>query len=198
MMRILRRTLLTGWSLGLLSGAAVVGNAVFLQTGKHPAPLFATRGGSATTDEAVDRTLVTEIQRELSARGLYRGPLDGILGPETRRAIQTFEAEREMPMRGAATEAFLATLATSSHAVLAKTAQEPDVQEAEAEPDPRLAEVQAALSRAAYGPVNADGVFGPRTRDAIMRFQLDEGLPVTGKVDDALVDRLKTVGALGA
>jgi peptidoglycan hydrolase-like protein with peptidoglycan-binding domain len=58
--------------------------------------------------------------------------------------------------------------------------------------------VQAALSRAAYGPLNVDGRPGPQTRDAIMRFQLDEGLPVTGKLDDALVKKLKAVGALGA
>lgn len=199
-----RRILLSGWSLALLVGAAVFGNAVFLQQARHPAPLFATRADSAAAEARIDQALVTEIQRQLQARGLYRGEIDGIAGAETRLAIRTFERERGLPDRGEATDGFLATLVTSPDVSLEKSAPraaseqtEPHA-EAHAEPDPRLAEVQAALSRAAYGPVNADGLFGPQTRDAIMRFQLDEGLPVTGKIDETLVDRLKAIGALGA
>ena len=191
-----RRILLTGWSLGLLCGAAIVGNAIFMQAGRHPAPLFATREPSAIDQGSSDPALVTDIQRALAARNLYRGAVDGIAGPETRLAIRTFERNWGLPTRGEPTEALLATLATSPDVAVAKSGPaDPDPVEA---PDPRLAEVQAALSRAAYGPLNVDGLPGPQTRDAIMRFQLDEGLPVTGKIDDTLVKKLKAVGALGA
>ena len=191
-----RRMLMTGWSFGLICGAAIVGNAIFMQAGKHPAPLFATREPSATDQNTRDPALVTDIQRALAARKLYRGAVDGIAGPETRLAIRTFERNWGLPTRGEPTEALLATLATSPDVVIAKSAPaEPDPVEA---PDQRLAEVQAALSRAAYGPLNVDGLPGPQTRDAIMRFQLDEGLPVTGRIDDTLVKKLKAVGALGA
>jgi peptidoglycan hydrolase-like protein with peptidoglycan-binding domain len=188
--------LLTGWSFGLLCGLAIVGNAIFMQAGKHPAPLFSTREPSGTDQNAGDPFLVTEIQQALAARNLYRGAVDGIAGPETRLAIRTFERNWGLPARGEPTEALLATLTTSPDVAIARSAPaDPDPVEA---PDPRLAEVQAALSRAAYGPLNVDGLPGPQTRDAIMRFQLDEGLPVTGKIDDTLVKKLKAVGALGA
>ncbi len=191
-----RRVLFTGWSLGLICGAAIVGNAVFMQAGKHPAPLFATREPSFADQSMPDPALVSDIQQALAARKIYRGAVDGIAGPETRLAIRTFERNWGLPTRGEPSAALLATLATSPDVVVAKTARaEPDPVEAS---DPRLAEVQAALSRAAYGPLNVDGRPGPQTRDAIMRFQLDEGLPVTGKLDDALVKKLRAVGALGA
>jgi peptidoglycan hydrolase-like protein with peptidoglycan-binding domain len=191
-----RRVLLTGWSFGLLCGAAIVGNAIFMQAGKHPAPLFATREPSFAGQLMPDPALVSEIQQALAARKIYRGAVDGIAGPETRLAIRIFERNWGLPTRGEPSAALLATLATSPDVAVAKTARaEPDPVEA---PDPRLAEVQGALSRAAYGPLNVDGLPGPQTRDAIMRFQLDEGLPVTGKLDDALVKKLKAVGALGA
>ena len=69
---------------------------------------------------------------------------------------------------------------------------------AEAAPasDPLLATIQKALARAAYGPVEADGFMGPQTHDAIMRFQRDHNLPVTGEVSDALVVELRAAGAL--
>jgi peptidoglycan hydrolase-like protein with peptidoglycan-binding domain len=63
-------------------------------------------------------------------------------------------------------------------------------------PDARVAAVQRALSIAAYGPLRADGVFGPQTRDAIARFQKDRGLPPTGEISDSLIVELRAAGAL--
>lgn len=62
--------------------------------------------------------------------------------------------------------------------------------------DPLVAVVQTALARSAYGPLTADGVMGPATRDAIVRFQHDHDLPVTGEVSEALVLELRAYGAL--
>jgi hypothetical protein len=51
-------------------------------------------------------------------------------------------------------------------------------------------EVQSVLSREGYyrGPI--DGAIGPGSRAAIARFQADHGLPVTGRVDSALLAAL--------
>ena len=65
-----------------------------------------------------------------------------------------------------------------------------------AAPDPLISAVQRALALAAYGPVGVDGFLGPQTRDAVMRFQRDHNLPVTGEVSDALVIELRAAGAL--
>jgi localization factor PodJL len=49
---------------------------------------------------------------------------------------------------------------------------------------------QALLAQLGYDPGPADGKIGERTRLAIERFQAERGLPVTGAVDEALVQAL--------
>lgn len=66
---------------------------------------------------------------------------------------------------------------------------------------PLVMAAQAALIAAGYsvGVEGADGKLGPHTIAAIKKYQADHGLPVTGKVDDALMASLGgTAGATGA
>ena len=49
---------------------------------------------------------------------------------------------------------------------------------------PILARAQARLARLGYYPGPIDGDFGPITSRAIRSFQLDYGLPVTGRLDN--------------
>src|SRR5438552_14285784 len=44
--------------------------------------------------------LVVEVQRRLARAGYYHGAIDGILGPETRRAIAAYVHEHQMPAYG--------------------------------------------------------------------------------------------------
>jgi peptidoglycan hydrolase-like protein with peptidoglycan-binding domain len=37
---------------------------------------------------------VTELQRRLAREGYYDGPIDGVMGPATRRAVRAFERDR--------------------------------------------------------------------------------------------------------
>jgi hypothetical protein len=62
--------------------------------------------------------------------------------------------------------------------------------------DPIVLAIQQALADAAYGPVAIDGIAGRETTDAIRRFQLDQGMEVTGRIDDRLISRLISVGAM--
>lgn len=52
------------------------------------------------------------------------------------------------------------------------------------------ASVQAALARRGYNPGPVDGELGPMSRRAIMRFQADHGLAVTGTVNSNLLRSL--------
>ena len=52
-------------------------------------------------------------------------------------------------------------------------------------------EVQMLLVKLGYEIGNADGVAGSRTRAAISKFQLRDGMQVSGEVSDELVARLK-------
>lgn len=58
--------------------------------------------------------------------------------------------------------------------------------------------VQTELLRRGYGlgPHGVDGWYGPDTRAAVIRFQRAEGLPVTGVVDDAVLEALGIAAAV--
>ena len=86
----------------------IVINALFLQKGPHPAPIFAARpllqqettlpprlSGTpshlASDLSAQARVqLIANIQRELSRKGFYDGPADGIWGSKTDAAARDF------------------------------------------------------------------------------------------------------------
>jgi len=57
--------------------------------------------------------------------------------------------------------------------------------------DPRVAQAQGLLRELGYQPGPADGLMGPRTRDAIRDFQSKAGLQVSGLVDRKLLDTLE-------
>jgi hypothetical protein len=42
--------------------------------------------------------LVVEVQRRLARAGYYHGAIDGILGPETLRAIRAYERDHNVPV----------------------------------------------------------------------------------------------------
>lgn len=50
-----------------------------------------------------------------------------------------------------------------------------------------VAAAQAALKRLGYDPGPADGLVGPRTREAVKAFQRDRGLPETGELSHQLI-----------
>ena len=54
---------------------------------------------------------------------------------------------------------------------------------------------QGFLSVLGYAPGPIDGEMGGRTRDAIMAFEADQGLPRTGRVDAVLIERLERAAA---
>ncbi|MEO1066048.1 MAG: peptidoglycan-binding domain-containing protein [Pseudomonadota bacterium] len=98
---------------GLLSAVSV--NALYLQTGKHPAPLFASQTTAKAEPEVspavtaaiprpktreiilerkADATvdpLVKAIQEELANRGYYNADLDGVMGARTRVAVGLYQ-----------------------------------------------------------------------------------------------------------
>jgi peptidoglycan hydrolase-like protein with peptidoglycan-binding domain len=99
-------------TLAVGAGAAVMINALYLQPGPHPAPMFTikprlasaasvtgavrvarSRPGEPGRGESGGRTqadLIAAIQRELERRGFYDGPIDGFHGPRTDAAIRDF------------------------------------------------------------------------------------------------------------
>ena len=163
--------------------------------------------------QTVERPLIVAIQRELATKGLYVGDIDGLMGPKTRAAIRDFEASLDLDPTGRPSENLLdalqgGTLETRSTRVppvpparvddplaglIASSSTRPT---SGLEPDPRVRIVQIALTRAGYGPLDADGLLGQRTQAAVRAFERANGLEETGRIDDRLKAQLLLVGVL--
>jgi hypothetical protein len=61
---------------------------------------------------APDRVIV-DVQEQLQRDGYYAGPIDGVLGPMTRRAIAAFQADHGLAITSAIDEPTLASLGLS-------------------------------------------------------------------------------------
>lgn len=59
-----------------------------------------------------------------------------------------------------------------------------------AEYDPEIYHAQKTLKEIGYNPGILDGLWGETTRKAVKEFQLDKGLPVTGKLDEKTRNKL--------
>jgi peptidoglycan hydrolase-like protein with peptidoglycan-binding domain len=190
-------------------------NALFLQSGPHPAPIFANKpapagaGGPLTAvDTALPRRrpaeapvpsarprgeVLADIQRELSRRGFYDGATDGVYGPKTDAAIRDFEHAAGLRPSAEPNEALLQSIVRSpvkSKPVAAAAPRKSDPIANLLAADPRVMAVQRALSSYGYGQIKATGVYDPETRLAIEGFERERRLPITGKVSDRLTREL--------
>jgi peptidoglycan hydrolase-like protein with peptidoglycan-binding domain len=142
---------------GLLMAATagtIMANALALQPGPHPAPLFLgtrpvapadmpafaaaeTASDADSLDALVERTtgrsqraidhgLVADVQRALKARGYYAGEVDGLTGPMTSAAIVEFERDQGLEPTGEPTGDVLSTLMAAGDAAAAPVAPTPD------------------------------------------------------------------------
>ncbi len=203
-----------------LTACLIVANAVGLQPGRHPAPLFATRdrpnnlllpepdGRTGGLQIQEISTLVLDVQISLRKIGLYEGPLDGINGPATERAIRTYQRSAGQPETGEADEALLALIMLHGDQPQASQVPMPRAKpgfsgtvaegpgaatDSGIDADPQLMKVQKALSDLGYGPLTADGLLGANTTAAIKRFELDRGLPPTGEPGRKVIERLEMI-----
>lgn len=206
--------------------ALVAVNATYMQPGKHPAPLFQTRapGGqlaalmhrevrtvSAGADLrypplVADRALISEVQSMLAVKGFYHGLVDGVDGPETRAAIADYERGINVSPTGEPSVKLLARMRMDQLVreelvplPARAPANNPNPETPAATPGIRATQilsVQQAMNSFGYGPVTADGVFGDETSAAIQRFEMNQGISVTGRISDDLIVRLMTIGAL--
>ena len=129
------KELMVTLSVAALVGTAMV-NAVFLQTSKHPAPLFVKQDKPEITQkstaavpkpravvlaqeeaasiatpkqgrESVADPIVKEVQRHLVARGYYNSTVDGVMGARTKAAIGVYQRAFDIPVTNEASRALL-------------------------------------------------------------------------------------------
>jgi peptidoglycan hydrolase-like protein with peptidoglycan-binding domain len=191
-------------------------NALFLQKGPHPAPIFAAHPmlareeaaippriqgvhpNAAVETSALARTqMIASIQRELTRKSFYDGPADGIWGAKTDIAVRDFAQAAGIKVNPEASDTLLRAI-TASHA-RAPTANAANAAAAPAPADPiaqliapskRVTAVQRALADFGYGQIKATGQFDPQTKAAIEKFEREKKLPIDGQISDRLVREL--------
>jgi peptidoglycan hydrolase-like protein with peptidoglycan-binding domain len=202
---------------------SILVNALFLQSGPHPAPIFSVRPRPVANDPTgsivhvmprprpIDQTaplarpradVVGDIQRELTRRGYYDGPVDGVFGPRTDAAIRDFD---QAVGRKSSAEPNDDTLrAILGVPVAGKPAPAPTPQQvfrarqSDAIADVitsmrRVSAIQRALSEFGYGQVRATGTYDADTKAAIERFERERKLPITGQISGHLARELTAV-----
>jgi peptidoglycan hydrolase-like protein with peptidoglycan-binding domain len=207
-------------SVGVLMAALAVltifVNALYLQNGPHPAPIFATRPLlAATTPTAPIRPrivepihsqpaavevparnrvqLIAEIQRELARRGFYDGTADGVWGAKTDSGARDFLQTSGLRVSPEASEDLLRALQTARPKAISAAAVGPVRNDPIADliaPSKRVLSIQRALSDFGYGQIKPTGAYDPETRTAIEKFERDHKLPVTGQISDRFVREL--------
>ena len=188
-----------GWVIICLTCGLIIANAVSLQSGPHPAPLFrsppdtANSGPNALQNNGREppknsvHKLVQDVQIALLQNGYYEGEIDGRIGSKTKEAIEHFQKENNLPVDTKITGVLLAQIYTIGRGKVTS--------------DDHLSEnyiltLQEALANLGFGPVKITGKLSNETKEAIARFEQNRGLPVTGEPSIAVLDELRNIGGL--
>jgi len=182
---------------GLLAAAAVcaiVANALFLQAGRHPSPMF---GGNVVTLPAPQAATASPLPRprpaELAARSIEAEPAEP--KPVEAKAIEPRSTDLRSsdkapdPMTNLVVKSTAAPVAAPGN-VMRPPAPIPAGATAQSAGARRVAAVQRALTQSGYGQLKPTGAVGADTQAAISKFEHARKLPVTGQMSDRLVREL--------
>ncbi len=140
--------------------------------------------GAAAPASAASEATIMAIQEALAAMGYDPGPADGVLGSNTERAIEAFQAEFGHATTGEAGEILLdrinATAAGGAASPERLLAREDLLRS-------YTRAVQQGLIALGYDPGPIDGAVGPLTRAAVRAFQTDRRLAPTGEISKPLL-----------
>ncbi|TPM32580.1 peptidoglycan-binding protein [Mesorhizobium sp. B2-3-5] len=231
---ISRNPVLVGGSTAFLVTLFYVSaNALWYQPFPHAGAFFATRhfqGFPHTADEPETTInivrpnsapapmkgdpVVEQVQGILKDLDFYPGTVDGISGPNTRKAIQAYQQKVGVNASGEIDALLLDQLgATPKTAAVPKPQPRPDMRPAAVPvslqtnsaqtnaaqpstqgPDPRIVKIQAGLKAFGNDDMQLDGKVGARTKAAIKEFQSLFGLPQTGEPDEIVYVKMREIG----
>jgi Putative peptidoglycan binding domain len=169
---------------------AIIANALFLQAGRHPSPMF----GSVVAIPAAALAPASLLPRPRPVEA-------DAFAPEPKLAEPKFAEPR--PAEPSADPLTNLVKATSVAPAASSTIARPPApipfssrNETSANPAPgfrRVAAVQRALTEYGYGQLKPTGTIGSETQAAIQKFERERKIPVTGQMSDRLVRELTAV-----
>ncbi|WP_298367439.1 peptidoglycan-binding domain-containing protein [uncultured Bradyrhizobium sp.] len=204
---------------GVLATSAIVAiliNALFLQAGRHPSPMF---GGSVVTlpPPAPAAAATSPLPRPRPAEAAARSVEPAIVEPTKPvdvKPVETKPAESRSveakPVEPKSVEAKpvdpMASLVMKSTAAPPAAASSPAAAPSGVIRPPapiptqhlspagkRIAAVQRTLTEYGYGQLKPTGTIGADTQHAIAKFERARKLPVTGQMSDRLVRELSAM-----
>ncbi len=171
--------------------SAIVANALFLQTGRHPAPMF----GTVINLPAPSSVSLSNPLPRPRPVGADTSPLEPKATefrvepkPAERPAERPVEATASTPRSGSDPMANLVKQTTSTSSSMMRPPAPIPVQQTPAAR--RIAGVQRALSEYGYGNLKITGAMGGETQSAIQKFEREHKMQVTGQVSDRLLREL--------
>ncbi len=167
-------------ALAFAAVSAIVANALFLQAGRHPSPMF----GPFVASPPTLPTPVSPLPRPRPA--------------EADQALPENKSAESKPADARPVDPITNLVrVTSIPSVASATARPPAAIPAPARADTtasagsrRVASVQRALTEYGYGQLKATGTVGSDTQAAITKFERERKLAITGQVSDRLVREL--------
>ncbi len=158
--------------IGLAAVMTIFTNALFLQSGPHPAPIFAAKSAPAAI---VARPAETPVIRQVGNVPIRSAALE-----PPPRPVQQASMPVQQPV--------------AVKPVAAKDSGRNDpIADLLGPPPKRVAAIQRALAEFGYGPVKPTGQFGTETEQAIAKFEREHKMPVTGQMSDRVVNALATM-----
>lgn len=128
-------------------------------------------------------------QVALRAHGLYRGPIDGIVGPQTKRAVRSFQRRAGILVDGIVGRQTRTHLGRLGRPLFGRRL----IRRGMVGWD--VSVLQFMLRRRGAGVGTVDGIYGRGTLRAVRRFQARRGLAVDGVVGPATSSLLTGKGA---
>ena len=180
---------------GLLAAAAVcaiLANALFLQAGRHPSPMFS----SVVTLPAPQAAVVSPLPRprpvELASEPPEIRPVEARGADPKHVEIKSADPRGDSKKTDSKNPDLVVKSTGAPTAAPANAARPPapipdTAQSAGAR---RVAAVQRALTQYGYGQLKPTVAVGSDTQAAITKFERDRKLPVTGQMSDRLVKEL--------
>jgi hypothetical protein len=178
-------------ALAFTAVSAIIANALFLQSGPHPAPMF----GSVVTLPAAALAPASPLPRprpvEVAIRPVETMPAESKLAEPKSAEPKSAEPKASDPMANLVRATAVSPVATPNvprpPASIPVSSHETTGQTAAAR---RVAAVQRTLTEYGYGQLKPTGTMGTDTLAAIQKFERERKIPVTGQITDRLVHEL--------
>jgi hypothetical protein len=178
-------------ALAFAAVSAIIANALFLQTGSHPSPMF----GSVVVMPAAGLANPSPLPRPRPVEATIK-PAEA--PPAEPKFAEPKPAERKLAEPKSADPLANLVKATSAPSVAPSSVARPPAPvpvSSRAETivssgSRRVAAVQRALTEYGYGQLKPTGTVGSDTQAAIQKFEREHKVPVTGQVSDRLVREL--------